>query len=81
MLDLSVKPGMKKGILTNNDVGIGTDNRYYTRLTGTRFTDRLRLMVVGNAYNSSGKGGALITDGKDLTQTRQQVSTSTMMTN
>lgn len=57
VLDLSVKPGMKKGILTNNDVGIGTDNRYYTRLTGTRFTDRLRLMVVGNAYNSSGKGG------------------------
>lgn len=73
---------MKKGILTNNDVGIGTDNRYYTRLTGTRFTDRLRLMVVGNAYNEVAvKEGALITDGKDLTQTRQQVSTSTMMTN
>lgn len=56
VLDLGVKPGMKKGILTNNDVGIGTDNRYYTRLTGTKFTDKLRLMVVGNAYNTSGKG-------------------------
>lgn len=56
VLDLGVKPGSKRGIFTNNDVSIGTDSRYYTRLSTTKFTDKLRLMAFGNANNTNDKG-------------------------
>lgn len=58
VLDLGVKPGQKRGIMTNNDVGIGTDARYFARVSATKFTDKLRVMAFGNANNTNDKGYA-----------------------
>jgi hypothetical protein len=56
VLDIGVKPGMKKGMFTNNDLGIGTENRYSARLMGARFSDKLRIMGFGNANNTNDMG-------------------------
>ena len=45
VLDFGIKPGMNKGMFTNNDIGIGTHSRYSARLMGALFTDKSRIML------------------------------------
>lgn len=56
VLDIGVKPGMNKGAITNNDVGIGTHDRYSARLMGGYFTDKIHVMGFGNANNTNDMG-------------------------
>ncbi len=56
VIDLSVKPEMKKGWLANVDLGYGTEKRYTGRFMGNRFTDKLRLTMYGNANNVNDRG-------------------------
>ena len=56
VLDLTVKPGMKKGLISNSDLGIGTEDRYSGRLMGARFSDKIRVMAFGNANNTNDMG-------------------------
>ena len=56
VLDLGVKPGMKKGLISNSDLGIGTEDRYSGRLMGARFSDKIRVMAFGNANNTNDMG-------------------------
>jgi hypothetical protein len=56
VLDIGVKPGMNKGAITNNDVGIGTNDRYSARLMGGYFTDKIHVMGFGNANNTNDMG-------------------------
>src|SRR5574344_480318 len=56
VLDLGIKPGMKKGVLTNNDVGIGNKDRYGARLMGSVFSDKFRMTAIANANNINDMG-------------------------
>ena len=56
VIDLSVKPEMKKGWLANVDGAYGTEDRYAGRFMGNRFTDKLRLTVLGGANNVNDRG-------------------------
>jgi len=56
VLDFGIKPNMKKGVMTNNDIGIGTDGRYGARLMGAKFTDKMKVMVLGNGNNVNDMG-------------------------
>src|SRR5574344_1494230 len=56
VLDLTVKPGMKKGLISNSDLGIGTEDRYSGRVMGARFSDKIRVMAFGNANNTNDMG-------------------------
>ena len=51
VLDFTIKKGMNRGYMTNIDVAGGTRERYATRGTGSSFTDKTRIMVLGNANN------------------------------
>ena len=56
VLDFGIKPGMNKGYFTNDDLGIGTKDRYSARLMGAHFTDKTRLMGFLNANNTGDQG-------------------------
>ena len=56
VIDLSVKPEMKQGWLANVDGAYGTEYRYAGRFMGNRFTDKLRLTVLGGANNVNDRG-------------------------
>lgn len=56
VLDFGIKPGMNKGYFTNDDLGIGTKDRYSVRLMGAHFTDKTRLMGFFNANNTGDQG-------------------------
>ena len=56
VIDLSVKPDMKKGWLADVDLGYGTEDRYTGRFMVNRFTDRLRLTLLGGANNVNDRG-------------------------
>ena len=61
-LDFAVKRGMNKGFMTNNDVAIGTHDRYSARLMGMYNNDEIAVRAFGNANNTgdrgfSGRGG------------------------
>ena len=56
VLDFGIKPNMKKGVMTNNDIGIGTDGRYGARLMGAKFTDKMKVMVLGSSNNVNDMG-------------------------
>ncbi len=56
VLDIGVKPGMNKGIISNNDLGIGTQDRYSARLMGGYFSNQIRLMGFGSANNTNDMG-------------------------
>jgi len=56
VLDFGIKPGMNKGYFTNDDLGIGTKDRYSARLMGAHFTDKTRLMGFFNANNTGDQG-------------------------
>jgi len=56
VLDFGLKPGMNKGLFSNNDVGVGTENRYSARLMGAWFNDKYRVMSMFNANNVNDMG-------------------------
>ena len=56
VLDFGIKKGMNKGFLTNNDVAIGTEDRYAARLMAAQFDSKLRLMAMVNANNVGDRG-------------------------
>ena len=56
VLDVGIKRGMNKGFFTNNDVAVGTEDRYAARLMAAKMDSKLRLMAMGNANNVSDKG-------------------------
>jgi len=47
---------MNKGLFSNNDVGVGTENRYSARLMGAWFNDKYRVMSMFNANNVNDMG-------------------------
>ena len=56
VLDFGIKPGMNRGKFTNNDIGIGTRERYAARLMGAIFTDDDRITAFINANNTNNQG-------------------------
>ena len=56
VLDFGIKPGMNKGMFTNLDLGLGTENRYSWRGMGAYFANRSRIMLMTNANNVSDRG-------------------------
>ena len=57
VLDFTIKKGMNRGYMTNLDIAGGTRDRYAIRGTGSSFTDKTRLMIVGNANNKEENAG------------------------
>lgn len=56
VIDLSVKPEMKKGWISNVDGGYGTEKRYTGRFMVNHFTDKLRVTGLGGANNLNQNG-------------------------
>ncbi|MBR1415357.1 MAG: TonB-dependent receptor [Prevotella sp.] len=56
VLDFGIKRGMNKGTILNVDAGVGTKDRYTSRLFGIRMQDGLRVMAMGNANNVGDRG-------------------------
>ncbi|MBO4827619.1 MAG: TonB-dependent receptor [Prevotella sp.] len=51
VLDFSIKKGMNHGYMTNLDIAGGTKHRYASRGMGSRFTDKTRIVLLGNFNN------------------------------
>ena len=56
VLDFGVKKGMNRGLMSNVDLGIGNKNRYSARGMAGYFDSDNRLMIFGNANNTSDRG-------------------------
>lgn len=56
VLDFGLKPGMNKGMFTNDDIGVGTESRYSGRLMGALMNSDLRVIALGNANNVNDMG-------------------------
>ncbi len=56
VLDFGTKPGNNKGLMTNVDVGVGTKDRYSSRLFGGYFNSDWRVFGMGNANNVNDMG-------------------------
>ncbi len=56
VLDFGIKRGMNKGFFTNNDLAIGTKDRYAARVMAARMQDNFRVMGFGNANNVNDRG-------------------------
>lgn len=57
VLDFTIKKGMNRGYMTNLDLAGGTQHRYASRGMASSFTDKTRLMVMGNMNNKDENGG------------------------
>ncbi len=56
VLDFGLKKGMNRGLLSNSDLAIGTEDRYAGRIMAGQFSDKLRLMALGSANNVNDRG-------------------------
>ena len=56
VLDFGIKKGMNKGVLTNIDMGVGSQSRYAERGMGGYFSGKTKVMVFGNANNVNDRG-------------------------
>lgn len=56
VLDFGTKAGMGKGLMANVDVGVGTEERYSSRLFGGYFDKQVRIFGMGNANNVNDMG-------------------------
>ena len=56
VLDFGLRKGMNRGTMANADVGVGTKDRYSSRLFGMYMKDDYRLMAMGNANNTNDMG-------------------------
>ena len=57
VLDFSIKKGMNRGYMTNLDLAAGTKHRYATRGMATSFTDKTRIVLLGNFNNKEENAG------------------------
>ena len=57
VLDFTIKKGMNHGYMTNLDLGVGNHDRYASRGMGSRFTDKMRFVLMGNANNKEENAG------------------------
>ena len=57
VLDFTIKKGMNRGYMTNLDIASGTSHRYASRGMGSSFTDKTRVMVIGNFNNKDENAG------------------------
>ena len=57
VLDFTIKRGMNRGYMTNLDLAAGTHHRYASRGMGSSFTDKTRLVVMGNFNNKEENAG------------------------
>ena len=57
VLDFTIKKGMNRGYMTNLDIAGGTERRYASRGMGSSFTDKTRVMVIGNFNNKDENAG------------------------
>ena len=56
VLDFGIKPGMNKGFMTNNDVGVGTQSRYSARTFNGLMKSDMTLMMMASANNVNDMG-------------------------
>ena len=56
VLDFGIKPGMNRGFMTNNDVGIGTRSRYSARTFNGLMKSDMTLMMMASANNVNDMG-------------------------
>jgi hypothetical protein len=57
VLDFTIKKGMNRGYMTNLDIAGGTKHRYASRGMGSMFTDKTRLVLLGNLNNKEENAG------------------------
>ena len=57
VLDFSIKKGMNHGYMTNLDIAGGTKHRYASRGMGSSFTDKTRIVLMGNFNNKEENAG------------------------
>ena len=57
VLDFTIKKGMNRGYMTNIDLAGGTEHRYASRGMGSSFTDKMRLVLMGNLNNKEENAG------------------------
>ena len=57
VLDFTIKKGMNHGYMTNLDLGVGNHDRYASRGMASRFTDKTRFVLMGNANNKEENAG------------------------
>ena len=57
VLDFSIKKGMNRGYMTNLDLGGGTKHRYASRGMVSSFTDKTRIVLLGNFNNKEENAG------------------------
>ncbi len=57
VLDFGIKRGMNRGLMSNSDFGIGTQDRYYARTMLSYMKDDWRVVGMGNAMNAGGGFG------------------------
>ena len=76
VLDFGIKPGMNRGFMTNNDVGIGTRSRYSARTFNGLMKEDMTLMMMASANNvndmgfGGGGGGRFAMGRQGLTATK-----------
>ena len=57
VLDFSIKKGMNRGYMTNLDLAGGTKRRYASRGMASSFTDKTRIVILGNFNNKEENAG------------------------
>ena len=57
VLDFSIKKGMNRGFMTNLDLAGGTQQRYASRGMASSFTDKTRIVLLGNFNNKEENAG------------------------
>jgi len=57
VLDFTIKRGMNRGYMTNMDLAGGTHHRYASRGMVSSFTDKTRLVLMGNLNNKEENAG------------------------
>ena len=57
VLDFTIKKGMNRGYMTNVDLAGGTEQRYASRGMGSSFTDKTRIVLMGNFNNKEENAG------------------------
>ena len=56
VLDFGIRAGMNRGLMMNADLGVGTKDRYASRLFGMYMRDDYRVMGMFNANNTNDQG-------------------------
>lgn len=57
VIDFTLKKGMNRGYMTNLDLAGGTNHRYASRGMGSSFTDKTRIVLMGNLNNKEENAG------------------------